>query len=138
VGVLVFAMTIFGALLTLNLFDYKIYKGWHNILGVTFAVLGTLLCLGGFTLVFITSIARFEWKTSKLVATKKVHKVFGYFMIGAVQIVIITGIAARIEFNNTAEVCYIAGNILIWLFVVILGEIRHQRFLRKAFSFKPR
>ena len=80
-----------------------------------------------------------DWKTKKMLGLASIHKYFGYFMLFATQIAVITGIIRRIDIANNDQpkkVGLILGNVVLFVGTLVIGEINHQRRLRTEVKFK--
>lgn len=80
-----------------------------------------------------------DWKTKKMLGLASIHKYFGYFMLFATQIAVITGIIRRIDIANNDQpkkVGLILGNVVLFVGTLVIGEINHQRRLRTEVKLK--
>lgn len=103
-------------------------KATHNVFGLIFMILCSMLCLGGMYAIINRTFVNNAWNTEKgVLLPRKGHKYFGYFIIFSVQIAICTGLSHRISFtinqSQGLKTGLIVGNLLLFFGCLALGEI---------------
>ena len=129
IGLLSGIITLASIIIVLKWLDWAFYfDHWHNVAGILFMVLCELLVIGGIFAATMKTVVNMDWKTKTMLKLASIHKYFGYFMIFATQLVVITGIMRRIDIGKMDEpkkVSLIVGNVIIFVGTLLFGEIRH-------------
>ena len=93
-GSMMGVLTITGVALILKFLYFGFYFNYlHNVSGMVCALLGLLLVLGGVFALVQRRVVNNDWKTKQMLQMTLGHRIFGYFMIFAVQIAVTTGIS---------------------------------------------
>jgi predicted ferric reductase len=93
-GGLMGVLTIAGTVLILKFLKFQYYfNHLHNVAGMVCALLGLLLVLGGIFALVLRRVVNNDWKTKQMLQMTMGHRIFGYFMIFAVQIAVNSGIS---------------------------------------------
>jgi len=85
-------LTVSAAILILTWVDWALLYAVHNIAGLVCAILGLLLVMGGIFALTMKRLVNNDWKTKQMLQMITGHKIFGYFMVIAVQVAVISGI----------------------------------------------
>ena len=129
IGLLSGIITLASIIIVLKWLDWAFYfDHWHNVAGILFMVLCELLVIGGIFAATMKTVVNMDWKTKTMLKLTSIHKYFGYFMIFATQLVVITGIMRRIDIGKMDEpkkVGLIVGNVILFVGTLLFGEIRH-------------
>lgn len=133
-------ITLAGIIIVLKWLGWAFYfDHWHNVAGTLFMVLCELLVIGGVFALVMKRCVSWPWQTKAMLRTAAGHKIFGYFMVFAVQVAIVTGITRRIGIGRQDDLksaLLITANLLIFFGTLIIGEFIHQRRLRTEVQFK--
>ena len=68
---------------------------WHGFFGNISFVLVESMILGGATLFVVMKTVNLDWKTKYLLLLKTVHGTFGYFLVIAIQVTVMSGILKK-------------------------------------------
>lgn len=128
-GLLSGAFTLAGVLVVLKWLGWAFYfDHWHNVAGTFFMCLCVLLVFGGIFNQINRSYVKNDWNTKQLLLVSSVHKYFGYFIIFAVQLAVITGIYRRtvIGLNDQPKrIGLIIANVVFFFGPIAILEIIH-------------
>lgn len=126
-------LTLASTIIVLDWLGWAFYfDHWHNVAGIIFMVLCQFLVIGGVFALTLKRGLNMDWNTKRMLRLASIHKYFGYFMLFATQLVVITGIIRRIDIGNNdhpKKVGLIIANVIIFVGTLVVGEVIHQRQL---------
>ena len=126
-GVMSGIFTITALLVILHYVGYKLhFDTVHTGSGIITVVLCLMLILGGIFGLLNRRFVNNDWKTKSMLRVLSVHRYFGYFMIFAVQLSVLSGILYLMDDQNQHKVeALFFANVGFVIVAYLFAEIWH-------------